>query len=33
VQDIGDIKAPGPHGMPAIFFKKKLGANWAPSKE
>jgi hypothetical protein len=30
---IGDIKAPDPDGMPAIFFKKILGANWAPSKE
>jgi hypothetical protein len=29
---IGDLKAPGPDGMPAIFFKKNLGNNWCKSQ-
>jgi hypothetical protein len=24
LQSIGDLKAPGPDGMPAIFYKKNL---------
>lgn len=25
---IGDLKAPGPDGLPTIFFKKILGCAW-----